>query len=334
MVYQDASRDALPRFCAIYDELVGRSRWYESRETFRFAVLPLVLADGTPSQVSANLHATVGAMRKGTRWYSSLRGEQAVVIAANLVLAGKSATSFLEQDRQATPWFKSRWRFASDTYRSLAVMALWLGDAAADPAPLREADVSRMEELWRAIKKDHPWITQQSDWPLAAVLAGRSSQPLALAQRVEALYGELHRRGFRRGDRLQDAAMILATSASIPSALGARFQSLYGTFKSAGLHMSAGDYIEIAMLCLIPEQGAPIQERVRAHRQRLCELRPKPGRQTSFRLACATTMVEKLGAQPDAVLAARTIGIVQILQMIQAQRAAMAGGAAAAAGAS
>ena len=323
--------DALRRFCAIYDELVGRSKWYESRDVFRYAVMPLVLASGTPAEVSERLHATIKDLRALTKWYSGIRGSQSTLIAANLVMANQPAREFLEQIKRAKPWFRSRWHFASDTYQSLAVMVLWLSEESGKAlGALREEDVARMETVWRAMKKDHPWITSQSDWPVSALLVGRSQRSAELAARVESHYVELHRREFRRGDALQNAAMILALQEGTPNQLGARFQSLYGSFKSAGLYMQSSDYAEIAVLCMAPSEGTPLVERVRGHREVLRALKPKPARQTSFRLACATAVLEALGNSPKATLAARAAGICQIVMLIHEQRQRAAAGASAA----
>ncbi len=323
--------DALRRFCAMYDELVGRSKWYESRDAFRFAVMALVQASGSVSEVSARLHATVKDMRARTKWYSGMRGTQSTLIAANLVLADQTASAFLEQLERAKPWFRARWRFASETYQSLAVMVLWLhGERGRAAQPLREDDVARMESVWQAMKKDHPWITSQADWPVSALLASGAQRPAEMAARVEANFLELHRRGYRRGDALQSAAMILALQEGEPSQLGARFQSLYGTFKSAGLHMCSADYSEIATLCFVPSEGTPLVDRVRSHREVIRALKPKPAKQASFHLACATATLEALGSGPKATLAARAASICQIIMLIQAQQAAAAGGSAAA----
>jgi hypothetical protein len=324
----------LERFCAIYAELVGRSKWYEAREAFRYAVMPLVLAEGTPGEVAARLHARVKDLRAGTSWYSGLRGTVGVMLAAELTMLDESASSYLRQLERCRPWFASRWRFASEMYRGMAILALWIGARQGNAArDVNEADVDRLERVWRAMKRDHPWLTGSSDWPTCAILSATSERPEQVAQRVEQMFTELRRRGFRRGDRLQSAAQILAMEEVQPQAVGARFESLYSDFKRAGLYMHSGDYSEIALLCLAPDQGVPLVERVRGHRARVGELRPKPSRESSFNLACATATLEALGDGPQARRAAHVALVTQVIALIHAQQAAAAAGASSAAAA-
>lgn len=319
--------DPLGRFVEIFERLeVGRG-WLQSAELLRHSALMLTSMPGDPRDLAARVTATAEELSRVQPWYE--RSSVNLLLAAQLMRGGTTVAAMQAEVERAGAMFRTRWRIRGGTSETLAILAL--AENARDGRVTQE-QFARLVGVYEALEKDHPLLTQKSDWPLCALLAQTDGEPAPIARRVEEIFQGLRARGFGRGDEVQTAALVLFLQGDPPSTACAHFEALYGAFKASGLWMGTGDYDEIALLCFTTERPEVVLSTVERHRERISALSPKPGKTTSFALAAGTAQLELMRDAKDAKRLAETEAVTRIVGVLAAQRAmvAMTAGSAAA----
>jgi hypothetical protein len=315
--------DPLARFAELHRAVLGPRRWYERDDASRHAALLLVPLPGTPAELARALEARAEELRRALSWWSSLRANVRFVLAALLVREGLSARAMMRAIDEARVLFRRHWRWSGHPWQELAALVLLMQGEERRVTP---AEVARLAAIWERMRRDHPWLTQRSDWPACAALVARPEPVEQLAARLEACYRGLGEAGLARGDARQTAAQILCFAPGEPAALCARFGRLWRAFREAGLWMHSGDYDEVALLAFADAPATAVVERVLRHRAAIDALRPRPTRSTSFDLACGTALLELLrearGGEAEA--ARRIEAIARLVAVLQVQQAAVA----------
>ncbi|HTF88089.1 MAG TPA: DUF4003 family protein [Planctomycetota bacterium] len=315
----------LGRFCAIYESLNENRSWWEGRTMFRFCALALTTLPGEPRELAARLDRITEDLRTSTPWYK--RSSVGTMLAALLLRHDDGAKGSIAELERAGPLFREHWRFSGSSHEALAIQVL---RQHSPDRRVSEAQVARLAEIWKEMKKHHPVLTQKTDWPICALLATTSATPVQIAVRLEAVYQDLRERGFHAGDQLQTAAQVLFFHHELPGVVAARFQELYEQFKSSGLWMGSADYDEIALLCFAPQPASEILSTVQGHREKIRALKPAPDKQTSFTLACGTALLELARGSKDTVLLSEAQLLIAIQAILAAQQAAVIASTAAA----
>jgi hypothetical protein len=288
----------------------------------RYCALALTTLEGDPRELSRRIDDLIEDLRRARPWYK--RSSVGTLLAAMLLRHGESAAQFFAAVDSAAPLFRKHWRFEGSTYQALAVGVLC---QQSDDRRVSAAQVARLAQIWNEIKVAHPWLTQKSDWPMCALLSSDSATPLQISARIEALYADLNKRGFSRGDELQAAAQILYFHLGDPAACCLRFEELFNAFKRSGLWMGSFDYDEIALLCFAPQNPAVVLECVERHRATISGLPQRPDKQLSFTLACGTALLELAREAPKLQLLSEAQVLLAIQAILRAQQAAAAAAA-------
>lgn len=320
--------DPLPRFGALYAELVGRRSWFQRGDGLRHAVLLALPLEGSPEAVARRLELCAGELQRALRWTDPLRGGLRFALAATLLREELSVRELVAALDQAAPLFRRHWRWHGHAWERLAVLVLL---AQSDERRVTRAAVERLAAIWQRMRVDHPWLTRKSDWPACAALVARPEPVDVLGERMERLYRGMRAQGFVRGDALQRATQILTLGADDPTGLCRRAWALYQGFRDAGLWMHRGDYDEVALLATVDAPATSVVERVLAQRAAIASLRPRPSRELAFSLACGTATYAyhaEAGGGPSALL--ESLARLVALLTAQEEAAAAAAGAAAA----
>ncbi|GGC78029.1 hypothetical protein GCM10007216_05710 [Thalassobacillus devorans] len=96
--------------------------------------------------------------------------------------------------------------FNRSQYTYLAAAAILQNHPEADLAEKVERAVS----IHRLMKKEHPFLTSNDDYPLAALLAQREEEMETLIDQVEYIYRALDQNGFWKGNHLQFLSHMLS----------------------------------------------------------------------------------------------------------------------------
>ncbi|MDQ0300588.1 hypothetical protein J2S78_003056 [Salibacterium salarium] len=105
--------------------------------------------------------------------------------------------------------------------------------------------------LYEKMKKEHPFITGASDYPLAVLLAMEEKNDMI--ERIENYYEALDKQGFKKGNELQFLSHILSLgSGENPQLFIQRAVEVSDAFKEAGIKSKPMYYPMIGMLALLP----------------------------------------------------------------------------------
>lgn len=327
--------DPLARFEELYRELLagpGKAPWYEPREALRFSALSLVPIQGEPSALAASLREIADQLLRGTPWYGNLRTSVRFLVATMLLKHGTPVADFLSEVERADPLFRKHWRLSGNVYEALAVLLLMQHSA---DGKVSQEQVDRLQAIWQRMKTDHPWLTHKSDWPAAALLSTVEAAPEPIGERLEALYQALRAHRLTPGDSLQTASQILYFHPGRPGDVAERFAGLYSGFRDQGLWMHGGDYDELSLLTFTTQPEREVVGLVSSQRERIEALDPRPGKATSFNLACGTATLTLVGSErPEAVDQIQALATIHLLLQAQAASAMIIAGGATAAGAS
>lgn len=119
--------------------------------------------------------------------------------------------------------------------------------------------ILKTKNIYQAMKKEHPFLTSMSDYPLATLLA--YEQHSDIVPTIEVFYDGLSKNGFRKGNDLQFISHILALSRdeSVNTVMN-RSTHIFDQFKKVGINPKPLYYPVIGMLALLPQDMLDMQE--------------------------------------------------------------------------
>src|SRR5699024_314881 len=118
--------------------------------------------------------------------------------------------------------------------------------------------ISTTKNIYQGMKKEHPFLTSASDYPLATLLA--YEQHSDIVQKVEVIYDGLSKNGFRKGNDLQFASHVLALSRDeTENTLISRSTQIFDQFKKMGIKPKSLYYPVMGMLALLPQDMLDMQ---------------------------------------------------------------------------
>jgi len=310
----DAPLERFLQICAAFET---ERTWTEGAQAFRFAASTLVTAPGSPEEVCHAVRATAERLKSDAGWTSPMRSAIRYLIAAMLVRNDLEPARFSAACDEVEAGIKDRKLRRSKCHAVLTTMVLLSsGESGIDPAHL-----DRMAEIYGGMKEHHPWITNQGDYAPCALLATTDGTVEQMMRRFEGAYDGLRELGYGRGDQLQRASHLLYFNPVEDQVALARFDGLFRQFKESGLWMHGGDYDEMAILSFVDAAPVTVVDKVLQHRESIAELRPRPGKEMSFSLACGTGFVELARAACTDVT--DTALLIQFQGILDAQAAAV-----------
>ena len=313
----------LDRFLALSEALFAEKRWFEDGSALRYAASTLVLHPGSVSRIAADLRRLAERLKQRTGWAGAMQSAARFPLAAMLLRAGDDAERFWDEVERLKPVYKRVGLRGSSSPTVLSMLLLRVHAERAGRT-VGEGDVQRVRDIYAEMKTHHAFLTGAVDQPAAALLARSSETPGEIGRRLEVYYDGLRALGFRRGSALQAASHLLFFAPEAADQCMQRFRNLYDAFDQSGLWMGAGDYDEIASLCFVSRPASSVAGTALDHRARLGQIRPRPGKELSFSLACGTAFLQlaPLDALTEDLHGLRNVLQAQALQ--DAQQAAAA----------
>ncbi len=129
----------------------------------------------------------------------------------------------------------------------LALVAFLLTDVAS--VPQVEEKAGRGKEIYRRMKKEHPFLTSSEDSVFAVMMAFSDKTDDALIEDMEACYQKLKEIRFSDGNSVQTASHVLALADSAPEDKAERVIGLFEALRNAGVKY--GRYYELATLAAL-----------------------------------------------------------------------------------
>ena len=132
----------------------------------------------------------------------------------------------------------------------------------------------RTRELYTLIRKSHPFLTDQSDMPFAALIALQGGDAEARLEDTEACYQVLKSRFPLSKNAAQTVSHVLAMSSAPAEEKSARFIALYDAFKANKLRLP--DYY-MTVLAVLTNSDISVEEATRQTREHEAALRQMKG---------------------------------------------------------
>lgn len=255
-------RDGVARFFELEAALEAGRGLLGDRTSLRLAALGLVLVPGDPVQIVATLRELETDIKQRLSWTAGVAPQLYAMIAAILLRHDDSPEALIDEAKRVRTIMRQLGMRRSAIHEFISVLAM---RTVGGGAPISEAQVERMRDIYQAMKTHHWLLTGPEDFPACALLTSRAGTPAELAQRAHDIYEGLRTAGYGRGDPLQTASNMLAMLAIAelpPHELSARYHALVEALKQVGLAISADRYDEVALLCFLARPIPAIVETV------------------------------------------------------------------------
>jgi hypothetical protein len=312
-------------YTQIYSQLKKKLKWSVADERSLMLVSSLYIMKGKPFEVERFL-TTSDYIKRNVGLFSTLKSSQRFTTAAMLDISYSNPTErFQEYIDLYEKLVRGGFRRGPFTY--IAALSLLNDDSLTDNL---DALIERAMSVYKAMKKEHFFLTGDSDYPLVILLA-QLDQPIDdMMNRIAYFYQGLNNNGFRKGNDLQFLSHILSLQKAVDrDLLIERTTRLLDVFKQAGRRIKTVYYPVIGLLALLETSSNEVEEIMDLYHRLNSERLLKWHKDMNFILSVNFIVKDKLD---DTSLISTGIQTT-IESIIQAQQAAMiaamAGGAAA-----
>lgn len=316
--------EAVREHLEIFNELRRRKRWGTEDTYLRFAALTLAYAN--EPDLAQRLENAAAALREKAGWSSPLRSSLRYSVAALIIKNGLSPVRTHAAVKATRESFRSARLSRSGIPSTMAALLLVVhqGGRKAPATHLR-----RMRAFYDAWKEDHPWLTGQDDYPMAALHATRDDDVMEVSKRIEEIYQAARQYRFSRGNQLQLASHILALEDLGALEAAQRLADVRAELKGLRIRTYESHYDELALLTLVRGGAYAIARDFQETVEALRAARPRPSKSLAFSIAAGLLLARD--GKERLASAAADIGAIQAAQAaLAAQQAAIAAAVAAA----
>ena len=280
-------RDPIAMYLRTLERLRSGRRWGGDSVALHFATLALGEVGST---IGCNrLREVADGLSDGESLTSPLVSAFSYVAAAMILRQRLDPAAIHERVSVTRAKFKARGITGRDTGLTLAALLLAIR---ANESPVPAGEIGRLALIYGNWKEDHPWLTNSSDLPTAALYSSRYEAVGVLATEAERAFGLLRDAGFWWWPETQFASQLLAISAQRAEILAERFCLVADRLKSAGLYPFPSRYAGIALLALTRKAPTSVVEPVLEYRDRLRSARPRPPKGYAFSLSAGIELAK------------------------------------------
>ncbi len=256
MLLNDNLESKVEPFLTIYQELKGAFKWKADKKVLML-VSSMYVINGRAfdlerfNEISKHIQTQVGAFN--TLRSSSERFSIAAMLDIKCDEPEVGFQSYLDLYELLVSGGFRRGMF---TY--IAAVVLFSSNVA--PTNYEEIG-AKAQDVYKAMKKEHRFLTSQDDYPLSVLLATRNEEISILMERVEGYYHQLHQLGFRKGNDLQFLSHILSlVPEGNATQLSQRCLDIYETITTLWKKPKSLLYPTIGMLALTDEGQLNLKE--------------------------------------------------------------------------
>ncbi len=283
--------DPLARFEQLLTALDAGRGWMQDKIAVRLAAIALLITPGDAGRLAATTRSVSAVLQERFGTFSGVDESVRLVIAAQLVKAGDEPDPFVDDLERVRELFRAAGLRRGGVYEVLAVLVLRRVVGTIGPA-----QVERFQEIYKAMKAHHWWLTGPEDFPACAMLVGLPGEPAAMGAGIDEIYKALHEQaGLARGDALQTAANMLYLGGVEASTIAGRFALLMANFRGAGAPIGKNEYDELAILCFVAQPAEHVVASVIELRDQLRERLRWLSKNAALSLAASLAFVRLAG---------------------------------------
>ncbi|GEL09167.1 DUF4003 family protein [Salisediminibacterium halotolerans] len=229
-----------------YDEVKKLLRWQFPGTGVMLMTASMYELRGEPFDAERFLALADTVKKKGT-WFSPLKQSFRFSLAANLATSADDPERALAEVVRLYEALR-RYKFKQGT--ATYVTAMLLHKKADRDTPLEE-HAERTQALHRGMKEKHPFLTGETDYPLAAMLAMRGGEPEPVIERIEYFYKGMAEERLQKSNELQMMSHLLSLDDAHDDAeVLANAAAQLEHWKKAKLRLKPVHYPSLAMLAL------------------------------------------------------------------------------------
>lgn len=218
------------------------------------AACAAVLADEGVTAKEEKLKLCRDILHREERFYSEFRGRLRLTVLAKMSMSDDPRV-YLQQLRTISRLITGN-TFFSGEHRILASIQI-LEQVGLTRA---EETVERTYAIYRRMRKEHPWLTGVENFPMAAVLAVRRTNPEVLFAEMGECYRIL-REKFHAGDSAQICSHVLALSSTGAEQKCRKLFDIWDGLKAEKHRYGTGK--ELGLLAALTTLEKPTEEIVR-----------------------------------------------------------------------
>jgi len=273
-------------------------------------------------------------MKETTGIFSNYRGISKIILSA--LLTAKYDNPNQEFDRMLNYDKKMRnVGFKNNMYLPIAGYAL-LASCNEDRTEMR---INKAIEIYKEMKKNHPWLTSGDDYPLSILLANSEDPTSSIIENMEECYNLLSENGFHKNNGLQFLSHILGFRKEDNKVKVERCKEIFDKLKDNKLKVYSSGYAIIGFLSILGEKGYEAVDQVIEVVSVLKSTKKYKWLTKETHLYTAAALVsdvfiENMKGQKDLIIAAIGISIETLIAAQTVAIIAAASSASAAAGAS
>ncbi|MGF2614808.1 DUF4003 domain-containing protein [Rossellomorea vietnamensis] len=237
--------EKVDRYKAIYSQLKSNLRWKVSDN--RTLMMAASLYVTSQREFDIDRFQRLGDFIKNeVGIFSTLKSQLRFTIAAML------DTRFDNPEAAFADFSESyeiliREGFTRGVYSYIAAVVLCVHES-------KEEAASLAMDIYKKMREEHFFLTGQSDYPLAMLLAERNQEIDSLIVRIEDFYNTLDQAGFRKGNDLQSMSHILSLHENPDQKqLIARCTHLFDGMRQLDIRPKASLYPQLAVLSFLSD---------------------------------------------------------------------------------
>lgn len=116
---------------------------------------------------------------------------------------------------------------------------------------LIDSRITKAYEIYREMRKNHPWLTSGDDYPLSILIAGFDRS----VNTIEEYYTKLNQEGFSKGNGLQLLSHILSFSNEEVEVTVKRCKRLYDKLRENRLKIYSNYYAALGLISLLEDNN-------------------------------------------------------------------------------
>lgn len=234
-----------------YEQLKQSLKWKVSDDKVLMTVSSIYVINNQTFDLQRLLDLA-NAIKSQAGLFSPLRSQARFTTAAMLDVKFNQPEEKIQELFNLYNDFREE-RFVRGIYTYISAMILLVMDVEDN-----KSIISRAKDIYDGMTKEHMFLTSNSDYPLATLLA-LENRPDMITH-IESFYEELSKNGFRKGNDLQFLSHILALGNMERNRLISQVLQITDRFKENNMKVKSLYYPLIGMLSLLPIDSISIEQ--------------------------------------------------------------------------
>ena len=251
---EELVKEKLDRLIDLFEQVSTQYKWEQSL-TNHFTALTYTLNKKDFNK--EKIEIVREHMKKTTGVFSYYRGTSKMILSALLACQYDNP----EQEFNKILDYDKRMKevgFKNSMYLPIANYAL-LATCKEEWVNTR---INKAIELYKEMRKNHPWLTSGDDYPLAVLLADSDMSVHNIIDNMEECYKLLNENGFGKNNGLQFLSHILGFRQEENKIKVLRCKEIFDRLKENKLKVYSGGYAVIGLLSILGEDGYGAVEQV------------------------------------------------------------------------